>query len=182
LGWQSAGGNTNGQPLLYNAVGFANDNSLWVVYPNEAKPSLVPQGEQSQHSAEISHLSTEGRVLGTCHVGIPAWFRTQLFVSAAGQPIVQANTTFQLLGAKCEVAHTITLADTHPLRSLLSSDGDRLFVVTSEGKLIALDTGTLKILFENAYAGRSKSGRVHNGRRGGGIHRFAADGERMRKR
>lgn len=149
LGWVSPGSNASGQPVLYNALAFASDDSLWLLYPNEANPHLIPRG-QPEHSAGILHLSPVGSVLRNCRINIPEWFRTQVFISAADQLIVQANTTFQLLGAECEVVHTVTLADTHPLRSYISTDRDKLFVVTSEEKLIALDTNTLRTLFEIA--------------------------------
>jgi hypothetical protein len=144
LGWHYDGGKA--EPLLYNALAFAMDRSLWVLYPDESTPHLVPHGSQAQHSAKAAHISSDGHLLQTCQLVIPGWFRVQMFVGAAGDPIVQSNSTFETFGSNCTIKRQMTLAGIHPLRTYRSTDGDKLFVIASEGELIELSTVSLDTL------------------------------------
>jgi len=109
FGWQVSGSSPGAQPLLYNALEFENDDSFWIVYPQEKGKELVPKGSTPAHAAALAHLSGQGKILERCQINLPEWFHVQLFVTRDGSPIVQSGPQFELFDSNCSVKATVSL-------------------------------------------------------------------------
>jgi WD40 repeat protein len=156
LGWHIAGDN---QPLLYNALGFSADRSLWALYPSENTTELVPRNEQPVHRAVLVHLSESGAVLATCSISLPDWSHVGLFVNKDDNVVIQAGASFQLV-AGCQVKTKRSLDEMHSFRTELSSGRDVLFVTTNDNRLIAVDSQTLATIFDRALPGNARLGEI----------------------
>jgi len=160
VGWHVAGSEPGAQPLLYNALGFGSDDSLWVLYPREEEKELIPKGSEPSHEAALAHLSAHGDIILVCPVTLSDWFHAQIFVPRSGLPIVQSGSLLQSIGGNCAIKAAVSLNKDHPFRTSLSTDGDMLNVVTTEKVIIGIDTSTLQIVYRHTLPASVRAGEV----------------------
>lgn len=77
-GWKADRGVLHGASLPYT-IDFADDDSLWMVFPSEFSKVLQSRDTPAEYSGEVLHIAPSGEVLGECNTSSSAWNRVKIF-------------------------------------------------------------------------------------------------------
>lgn len=71
-GWKADRVVLNGS-WLPHTIDFADDDSLWMVFPTDASKGLQPRDASSEYGGKVLHIAPSGEVLAECNTSTSAW-------------------------------------------------------------------------------------------------------------
>jgi hypothetical protein len=81
-GWRVDRGVLNGSWLPYT-VDFADDDSVWVIFPVEFSKALQARDAPSEYMGKVLHIAPGGEIIGECNTEAVQWTSLRLFAKRA---------------------------------------------------------------------------------------------------
>lgn len=76
-GWKADRVVLNGSWLPYT-IDFADDDSLWMVFPTDSSKELQSRDAPSEYAGKVLHIGPGGEVLGECSTSTSSWSHVKL--------------------------------------------------------------------------------------------------------
>ena len=137
-GWNADRGVLKGS-WLPSTIDFADDGSLWVVFPN-AGPQTLQTRSSTGYAGKVLHIGSDGDVVQECDTPSLSWSFVRLFAQSAGFTL-KADEKLISYDSRCKQRGTYSIDDRTEIRP--SPDRSSVYTRTRDNHVRVLNGESL---------------------------------------